>query len=244
MESGLTEKSHKPHKLAGFFANKGLQTIFMNGSESGQTRLAYLPNSISLCRLLSTPVLVWLAVREHAEVFAAGLVLALASDVIDGWLARRLNLTSPAGALLDSTADIALTLAILLSIWFLHPDVYEADGRVIYTVCLAWLLAHSASLWRYGRLASFHTWLIRLGITVFNGFALVLFLFSYQPWLLYLAAALSILGVIEHFLLLALLRKWTPDVPGGLISVLRNRSKVASTALVKPSRNDARQPDN
>ena len=106
----------------------------MSGTETGKSRLAYLPNSISLARLLSTPLLVWLAVRGHAEVFAAGLILALASDVLDGWLARRLQVTSPAGALLDSIADIALTVTILLAIWFLRPAVFEADGWVIYSV--------------------------------------------------------------------------------------------------------------
>lgn len=205
----------------------------MNGPEAAKSRLTYLPNSLSLTRLLSTPLLVWLALRGYAGLFAVGLMLALVSDVLDGWLARRLHLTSPAGALLDSIADIALTLAILLGIWFLHPTVYKADGWVIYTVCVAWLLAHSASLWRYGRLASFHTWLVRIGTTVFNGFALVLVVFSYQPWLLYLAAGFGLLGVIEHFLLLAMLRQWTPDIPGGLISAWRARRNARSAIEVQ-----------
>ncbi len=202
----------------------------MIGPEPGKSRLAWLPNSISLIRLLSAPLLLWLASGAHAGVFAACLMLALASDLLDGWLARRLQVTSPAGALLDSIADIALTLAILLSIWLLHPTVYETDGWVIYAVCTAWILAHSASLWRYGRLASFHTWLVRIGIMTFNVFALVLFMVGFQPWLLYLAAGLSLLGVIEHFLLLALLRHWTPDIPGGLISVWRTRRKENSAS--------------
>lgn len=206
----------------------------MNAPRSAKSRLAFLPNSLSLIRLISAPPLVWLAWRGHNGAFATCLVVALASDLLDGWLARRLQVTSPAGALLDSIGDMAVTLAILLSIWLLHPSVYESDGWVVYLVCTAWIAAHVASLWRYGRLASFHTWLVRIGIAAFNVFALVLFLFSFQPWLLYLAAVLSLLGVIEHFLLLALLREWTPDIPGGLIRVWRDRPGAGSTRQKNP----------
>src|SRR5690606_17669071 len=100
---------------------------------------------------------------------------------------------SKSGAVLDSMGDMALTLAILAGIWWLHREVYQQDGWIIYSLLLAWLLAHSASLWRYGRLASYHTWLIRIGIALFNGFAVVLFVSGYHPWLLYLAGGFSLL---------------------------------------------------
>ena len=186
--------------------------------------LSWLPNAISMARLLSVPVLLILALAGAQAVFATLLFLALASDLVDGWLARRWSVVSKRGAVLDSIADIALTLCILAGAWILHPQVYQDDGWVIYSLLFAWLLAHCASLLRYGRLASFHTWLIRIGIATFNVFALILFTFGYYPWLLYLSASLSLLGVLEHFALLALLREWSPDIPGGLPEVLRQRS--------------------
>jgi CDP-diacylglycerol--glycerol-3-phosphate 3-phosphatidyltransferase len=184
----------------------------------------WLPNAISIIRLLCVPVLLLLALEGTEALFAALLFLALASDLVDGWLARRWCVVSKHGALLDSIADIALTLCILAGAWILHPGMYEDDGWVIYTLLCAWLLAHSASLLRYGRLASFHTWLIRIGIATFNVFALILFTLDYYPWLLYLSASLSLLGVLEHFALLVLLPEWSPDIPGGLPEVLRRRS--------------------
>jgi CDP-diacylglycerol--glycerol-3-phosphate 3-phosphatidyltransferase len=195
----------------------------METAKTNRPRLAWLPNAISLARLASVPLLAWLALQGWAGGFAALLVLSLASDLFDGWIARRLEVVSRLGAVLDSVADIALTLAILLGIWLLHPMVYHQDGWIIYSLLTAWFLAHCASLLRYGRLASFHTWLIRLGIGLFNLFAVILFIFHYYPWLLYLSASLSFLGVIEHFMLLALLPRWTPDLPGGIFTVLKQR---------------------
>lgn len=184
---------------------------------------SWLPNAISLARVLCVPVLVILAVRGAQSAFAALLILALLSDVMDGWLARRLGAVTRRGALLDSTADMLLMTAILLGIWFLHPEVYRDDGWVIYGVVAIWAVAHCASLIRFGRLASFHTWLVRLGIAASSGFAVVLFVFGYYPWMLNLAGILCTLGAVEHFAMLVLLREWTPDVRGGLLEVLRRR---------------------
>lgn len=186
-------------------------------------RLAWLPNAITLLRLLSLPLLVFFAWRGLNTAFAALLVPALASDVLDGWLARRLGAESPFGATLDSVADILLVLVMVYAIWPLHPYVYTEHGWPIIAVVVIWIFAHAASLFRYGRLASFHTRLIRAGIFAFSLFALVLFLFGFMPWLLYLAAAICALGAVEHFVMLALVPEWTPNLHGGIRQALRRR---------------------
>lgn len=187
------------------------------------TRFSWLPNAISVARCCCVPILAWLAFRRSDSAFAALLLPVLLSDVVDGWLARRLGAVSRLGALLDSVADILVILVIVYAIWPLHPEVYTSDGWVIIGVVLVWVVAHLFSLWRYGRLASFHTWLIRIGIFMFYVFALYLFLIGFEPWLLYLAAAVCALGAVEHFILLALLPTWTPDLHGGIPEALARR---------------------
>jgi cardiolipin synthase len=187
------------------------------------SRLAWLPNAVTVARMLSLPPLVWLAWNGMQSAFSALLVAALASDVVDGWLARRLNVESRLGATLDSVADILLVLVMVFAIWPLHPYVYEEHPWPILGVVAIWIVAHLASLVRYGRLASFHTYLIRAGIFSFSVFALVLFLFGFVPWLLYLAAAVCALGAVEHFVMLLLLPEWIPDLHGGVPEALRRR---------------------
>ena len=150
---------------------------------------------------------------------------ALASDVLDGWLARKLGIESRLGAALDSAADILLMAVILYAIWPLHPEVYRDHGWVIVSVVALLLLGHIGSLIRYGRLASFHTRLIRAGIFTFSLFAVVLFLFGFFPWLLFLAAFICALGALEHFAMLALLPEWTPNINGGLPEAWRLRKE-------------------
>jgi CDP-diacylglycerol--glycerol-3-phosphate 3-phosphatidyltransferase len=191
--------------------------------------LALLPNAITLARLLSAPVLAWLAWSQQSVAFAVLLAAALASDVLDGWLARKLGVVSSRGASLDSVADILVVVAMLYAIWPLHPEVYLDHGWVIIGVALVWLICHAASLIRYGRLASFHTHLIRAGIFAFSAFALVLFLVGFHPWLLYLAAVICTLGALEHFVMLALLPEWTPNLHRGIPDALRLRRAAEST---------------
>ena len=186
-------------------------------------RLTWLPNAITLARLLAVPVLGVLAWSGMHGAFAALLLPALASDVLDGWLARRLDATTAFGAALDSIADILLVLVMVYAIWPLHPYVYREHGWPIIAVVVIWVIAHAASLLRYGRLASFHTHLIRAGIFAFSLFAVVLFLFGFVPWMLYLAAAICALGAVEHFVMLALVPRWTPNLHGGIPQALKLR---------------------
>jgi CDP-diacylglycerol--glycerol-3-phosphate 3-phosphatidyltransferase len=184
---------------------------------------ARTPNIITIARLLSVPVLAWFAYRRMDTAFAALLLPALASDVADGWIARKLGVESQLGAMLDSIADILLMSVMLYAIWPLHPYVYQDHGWAIIGVVILLGLMHLASLLRYGRLASFHTYLIRSGIFLFSVFAVILFLFGFVPWLLYLAGIVCSLGALEHFAILVLLPEWQPNIHGGLPQVIRMR---------------------
>ena len=70
-----------------------------------------MPNLLTLSRLLSAPGIGYLLLT-HQYPFALGLfVYAGATDLIDGWLARRWKQESVVGSVLDPAADKALMLA-------------------------------------------------------------------------------------------------------------------------------------
>ena len=76
-----------------------------------------LPDQLTLARALAVPVVVLLFAWEfadHAYWATAVFVVAMATDQIDGWLARRRGETSTFGSLLDPMADKALVLAALV----------------------------------------------------------------------------------------------------------------------------------
>lgn len=75
-----------------------------------------LPNLITLMRLLLVPVTIWLMVDgEFLWAFAA-FAIAGVSDALDGFLARRLDLRTRIGELLDPLADKALLVSIYVTL--------------------------------------------------------------------------------------------------------------------------------
>lgn len=186
--------------------------------------LRHLPNAISIARLASTPVLVWLAWTSRETAFTWLLIAALASDGVDGMLARAFGWTSRIGSLLDSVADAALMLTSAYGVWVFHPYVFTEYGVIIWTLIALWALEHLVALFRYRRLSSFHTALVRYGVLVFSVFLVVLFLFGFVGWLFYLSVMFSLAAVLEQLAMIALLPQWTPDLRGGLPEVLRRRT--------------------
>lgn len=108
---------------------------------------AFLPNLISLGRLVLVPVSVdMIASRRWLEALAIFLVAGI-SDALDGWIARRFDLRSELGAYLDAIADKALlvcdyvTLAIVGELpMALALLVVSRDVMIIGAVILSWLL--------------------------------------------------------------------------------------------------------
>ena len=75
-----------------------------------------IPDQLTLGRALAVPVVVVLFAWDfpnHAYWATAVFVVAMATDQIDGWLARRWNQTSAFGSLLDPIADKVLVMAAL-----------------------------------------------------------------------------------------------------------------------------------
>jgi cardiolipin synthase (CMP-forming) len=87
------------------------------------TRIATIPNAISLARLACVPWFLWLLLAEDRPVAAAILLGVLgATDWVDGWIARHFDQGSEVGKVLDPTADRVLLVAAAVAL--------IVDGRV------------------------------------------------------------------------------------------------------------------
>ena len=76
-----------------------------------------LPDQLTLARAFAVPVVIVLFAWDFEDhlYWATGVfVIAMATDQVDGWLARRRNQTSAFGSLLDPIADKVLVLAALV----------------------------------------------------------------------------------------------------------------------------------
>jgi CDP-diacylglycerol--glycerol-3-phosphate 3-phosphatidyltransferase len=187
-----------------------------------------VPNVVSSARIAATPLLLYFALQGDESAFTWVLVPALLSDIVDGWIARALELESKLGALLDSVGDALLLLTCVVGVWVFHPEVITEHRAWCYTVILAWLAEAALAFVRYGRLSSFHTYVSKAAGYLLGIFVGVLFVFGFHPWLLYVAVATSVLGNLEEMVLLRLLPEWRADVRG-VYWVLRERARQGAT---------------
>jgi len=82
-----------------------------------------LPNFLTLSRIFSCPILGWSILDGNYHLATGLLVYAGLTDLLDGFLARRYNMSSVLGTILDPAADKALmtTLTITLTMQELIP---------------------------------------------------------------------------------------------------------------------------
>lgn len=184
--------------------------------------LRHVPNVLSAARALAVPVLLALALQEQRAAFTAVLIPALLSDILDGLIARLFHLESRLGAILDSIADSLLLFVSVYGIWVFHPEVIREHAWLCGTAVGLWVLEDLLALLRYRRLSSFHTYLSKIVANLLGLFIGWLFLFGFEPWLLYLAGSMSIVASLEELALLKVLPQWQADVRG-LWWVLRGR---------------------
>ncbi len=90
----------------------------MNGKKEKQSknadRILTIPNILSFFRICLIPVIVWLYVYKKEYTWTACvLILSGVTDMVDGFIARRFNMISNVGKVLDPIAD-KLTQAVML----------------------------------------------------------------------------------------------------------------------------------
>lgn len=74
----------------------------------------YIPNILTILRIIFTPVVIFLGLTNHYKILIFLAIIIAFTDAVDGFLARRWNVTSELGAKLDAIADKMLAIGLLL----------------------------------------------------------------------------------------------------------------------------------
>ena len=202
---------------------------FQPDARSGAHRLwRNVPNAISLARLCATPVLLEAIVAGNQNRFKWLLLGCLLSDILDGFIARVFDARSRLGAFLDSTADMIVAFLGFIGMYVFRADIVAAHWPALAMVLALYLVEAAAALWRYGRISSFHTIMVRVAAYMQGIFVMSLFLWGYVGWILYTMTAVSVLAHMEELVLLYLLPEWKADVPG-IYWILSKKSLAAGS---------------
>jgi cardiolipin synthase len=182
-------------------------TVGGAGAAEGSSAIATLPNALSLVRILLIPVFVWLIVDRDTTF--AGLVLfgaVVATDWVDGALARRTGRVTELGKILDPTADrlaiaaglIALVVRGAFPLWAALL-ILVRDGLVLAAAVV--LLAGRRlriDVRRVGKVATF-TLMVAIGAVSWGTLG-----YPFRAGCLVIGWASFAVGIVEYYVAAAL----------------------------------------
>ena len=183
----------------------------------------FLVNGITWVRVIAFPFLILLIYLDRQDIFKWLLGICFFTDLIDGMLARKLQVASVFGTKLDSIGDDLTILAGVLGVWFFKQDFLVEQRWTIGIMLVLFVVQTIMAFIRYGRITSFHTFFAKLAALLQGCFLLLLF-FTQKPFypLFYFAALVTTLELIEEIILVVMLKEWRANVRG-IFWVLRNR---------------------
>lgn len=95
-------------------------------------KLSWLPNAISILRLLLVIPYSWMFFHNPRSDTLIVALIIIASDVLDGFLARKLHATSTSGVILDTIADTAF----IFSSWIFVSRILLFGNLVLSLILL------------------------------------------------------------------------------------------------------------
>lgn len=178
-------------------------------------RSYYLVNAITGYRLMAFFILIFLLFQSDLLLFKWLLGISFFTDLIDGYLARKLKVQSTFGARLDSVADDLTVLAGIVGMYLFKRTFFDEQLMLLVVMLGLFFVQTVIALFRYGKTTSFHTYLAKIAAILQGTFLILLFFLEQPPYLLfYLAAFITTLELLEEIVITLLLPKWTTDVKG------------------------------
>lgn len=171
------------------------------GAERPQPLWRHVPNAMSVLRIVLALALLPAMLIGQRTLFVGLLLAAYVTDAADGFVARRLGVTSDLGRLLDSLGDYVLVLTLVPGLFVLWPALMRAEAWWIGLAAATYFAPTVWSLVRWRTVPGLHTRASK-GLAVGMSVALPLALLGGPVWPFRLACCLQLLVAAEEFAIL------------------------------------------
>jgi len=168
----------------------------------------------SFYRIAAAPFLLILLWFHEREVFTWFLLISYSTDMIDGFLARKLKITSPRGSQLDSFGDQITFIIGLLGLFIFEFEFIKENYILILIAFIPYIIQMLIAFKKYGKATSFHTYLAKLSAVTQAVFILSSMFFGPTYSLFYFMIALGFLETFEEVVLIFMYKKWVSDIKG------------------------------
>jgi CDP-diacylglycerol--glycerol-3-phosphate 3-phosphatidyltransferase len=154
------------------------------------------------------------------------MILGLLTDIFDGIIARKLNISTVTLRKLDSIVDRFFWLMILVSCYLLYPEYIRSIVPSVGIILAFEALVFGISFIRFGKAPSPHNLISKAwGISVAVAFAVIILTGS-SYYAFFTMFALAILSRTDSMLIYLLLRRWDHDIPSFYHAILIRNGKI------------------
>ena len=186
----------------------------------------------SFYRVVAAPFLVLLLWLDERQLFAWFLLISYLTDAIDGYLARKLKITSPRGSQLDSFGD-QITLVIgLIGLLVFENEFIKKNIVLISVAFVPYIIQMVIAYYKYGKATAFHTYLAKSSAIIQSAFILYSLFFAPNYTLFYIMIGFGVLETIEEITLVFMYDNWASDVKG-IYWAYRDKRRLKKTEKPK-----------
>lgn len=143
------------------------------------------------------PVLWAMYLYSTIHTLAIMLALAAITDVIDGHMARKLNMQTEYGSKLDSVADNLLALSVIFWTFRIYPGIFENHSSLIILWSVLLILSGLIGIVKFGRIGNLHLYSSKAAAVLSYLFVVHAYLFQYSPALFYISITALIVSALE-----------------------------------------------
>lgn len=149
----------------------------------------------SFYRIFAAPILLLLIWFDLRLVFTWLLLISYSTDAIDGYLARKLKITSPRGSQLDSFGDQITLIVGLIGLFYFETDFIKANLVLIGVAFIPYITQMLIAYFKYGKATAFHTYLAKISAVFQSLFILWSLFFNPEYTLFYIMIIIGLLKV-------------------------------------------------
>lgn len=168
----------------------------------------------SFYRILAAPLLIALIWFDERLIFTWFLLVSYSTDAIDGFLARKLKITSPRGSQLDSFGDQITLIIGLVGLYVFESHFIKTNLTLILIALTPYMVQMFIAYYKYGKATAFHTYLAKLSAVMQSVFILSSLFFSPNYTLFYIMIIIGLIETIEEIALIFMYDVWAADVKG------------------------------
>jgi CDP-diacylglycerol--glycerol-3-phosphate 3-phosphatidyltransferase len=173
-----------------------------------------IPNILSMLRLLSAPVLIYLAWTGEEKWFFILWLISISTDALDGFIARTFHMQTKLGAVLDSLADTFMYVVTVLGVYWLKWDAFGPYQWQAALIPVFLLLPDLVALLKFGKIASLHLYSAKLNGILMTAFVIWLFWKGFHPLFFQVIFWWALWTSIENLVILIPAKTYPSEMKG------------------------------